>query len=250
MKGATILPTAHLDLSANDTYHLCLAHLMLLKDTYRSFFTQMALKPNRHVIMDNGVVENGQPMGDDLLLLLSRDTHITEMILPDLIFDSASTLRMSESAIKVCQDREIDVSLMAVPQGRNRKEWRSCCREMLQWPVRSIGISKFVLEYYESRSEALEDIPELIQSKKEIHILGCPGHPREIAKIDEKFEHRIRGVDSAIALAYTQGGLYGGLHPERPDVTLDLEDGSSLDRRLLERNRAWWIHTCRTTFYD
>lgn len=243
MKIATILPLVWLSLEEKSHYHMCLGHLMEANFHYRDFFRKRA-HMGCHVIMDNGVVETGVPMGAEQLLRLTHDCEITEVILPDQIGDRDATLKLGHAAFRfgfykygMTADK-----FMAVPQGKDAASWMSCAREMLNWPVRSIGISKFVLKHFPSRLEALYHVPEVLASHKEIHLLGCPGDPGEIAQIEQTWPYRIRGVDSVIAAAYTAAGMSMASGASRPTIEIDLLDGRDLNGSLLRKNRQWWIN--------
>ena len=238
MKIATILPIAYLELEKDNDYHLCLAHL--LKDrTYHKFFKSQA-KSGKYLIMDNGVVETGLPMDIEKLFHLAQSVKASEMILPDLLFKTKSTLEMGLSALEYARGHvEGDLNFMAVPQGETKEEWAKCVREMIHWPVKCIGISRFVVpKLFQSRTEALRSVPELIASHKEIHLLGCPDDPREIAEANSAFPQRIRGTDSGVASIMAQEGIHMGTLP-KPKVELGFYN-EEMDLDILKYNIAQW----------
>lgn len=240
MKIATILPIAHLHLEQNNDYHLCLAHL-LGDDEYFNFFKAQA-SAGKFVMMDNGVVEVGKPLTIEELYDLAVEVGVNEFILPDAIRDRGATLALSGQAIGYCLKRMRSegrwMNLVAVPQGATAEEWADCVREMLAWPVRTIGISRFTNAYFPNRLEALRAVPELIASSKDIHLLGCPGDPAEMADIDRSFPGRIRGVDSGIAAMYTQVGK--AMCDGEPKPVVELDFAGVLPEFLLKLNIAWW----------
>ena len=246
MKIATILPTHYLGLESNNDYHLCLAHLMGDKE-YARFFKEQSRK-GRFVMMDNGVVETGVPMQMNELIDLAIQWDVWEVILPDAINDMDQTILRGAKGMfdyfRLRHKMNFDFHLAAVPQGDTKEEWVACVKEMLTWPIRTIGISRFVMKYYNSRLEALNAVPELIASDKQIHLLGCPGDPDEMFQIRCAFPGRIRGVDSGIAAMYTQEGMYMGDGQPKPIVELDFQ-GQGLDEDLLIRNVDFWRARCR-----
>lgn len=245
MKIATILPTEYLGLEMRNDYHLCLAHL-LGDARYGEFFKHQARKGNL-VMMDNGVVETGEPMDIHELITLADHHGVHEMVLPDKIYSKQETLMRGGRAMfyfyKKRSEMEHDIDLVAVPQGADAREWAICVKEMLEWPVKTIGISRFIYRYFPSRAEALRSVPELVDSDKEIHLLGCPNDPREIYEVEQAFPGRVRGVDSGIAAMYTQVGKYAGDGDPKPDVELDFSN-DALDEGLLQRNVEWWRNRC------
>ena len=242
MHIATILPAANLNLEAESEYHLCLAHL-LSNRVYRKFFWKKA-KEGKYVIMDNGVVETGFPKDIEKLFNLARSIGVNEMILPDMLYNTESTLNLGKNALKFASTRhDFSCNFMAVPQGKTQEKWAACVREMLTWPVKCIGISRFLVPtVFESRKKALEAVPELINSDKEIHLLGCPNDPAEIAEANLAFPGRIRGTDSGVAAMFTQVNLRMG-ECDKPKVDLEFFD-SDLDQDLLEENVTWWKNRC------
>lgn len=245
MRAATILPLAHMDLARDDDYLMCLAHL-LSNPSYRSWWTAHGSRSQNgaHVLLDNGAAENGVPIDIEDLLRLANMIGATEIVLPDTLGQGEITKSQSFAALKWVHrnthESQPTISTMAVPQGSTPTEWRECLRAMLEWPVRSIGISKFLTGgVFEDRLEALLSVPELLESDKEIHLLGASSLS-EIVKIDEALPNRIRGVDSAISTIYTIAGEYLSSGKSRPDTEMDFVDGSYLDGTLLATNRRYW----------
>lgn len=243
MDIATIVPIAHLDLERNSDYHLCLAHIADHNAAYFSFYRRQSLMAH-FVILDNGAAENGQSMNIEDLMSIAISIRCREMVLPDVICDRASTLKRSREALDLINEAGIEVMKMVVPQGNTAKEWISCVREMLEWNVNTFGISKFITQkLFGSRVEALEAVPELIDSKMAIHLLGYTGDGKEVSNIRNRFRGRIRGIDSSIATLYAQRGEVMPLsgRPEGEALNLD----AIVDEKLLERNIEKWRMICQ-----
>ena len=245
MKVATILPAPYLHLEEHNDYHLCLAHLMGNKE-YGGFFRDQAER-GRFVMMDNGVVETGEPMPMRELIVIADHFGVKELVLPDALCDRATTLERGHEAItRMVYARPSlrhHIDLVAVPQGEDEEEWIRCVNDMLDWPVRTIGISRFTARFFSSRAEALSCVPELIKSDKSIHLLGCTNDPREIYEVDVSFPGRVRGVDSGIAAMYTQLGMSMSDGQPKPSVELEFEE-DTLDVDLLMENAEWWRKRC------
>lgn len=241
MDIATITAIRDLDLANDNSYHLCLAHL-LHDNTYFQYFRSRA-RVGDLVMLDNGVVETGLPMEMSVLLRLAHRVEASEMVLPDSLNDSTETLRLGREAIA---EWEGEPGLIAVPQGRSFSEWHACMLEMLTWPVVTIGISKFTAKFASTRMQLLAQSPELIDSKMDIHLLGCLSISNEIFSVKKAFPGRIRGVDSGIAAIAAQQDIaiddirVGG----RVNTELDffIQDESP----LLRRNIASWKKMCLT----
>jgi hypothetical protein len=249
MEICTILPTAHLGLESESQFHLCLAHQMIQDQKYRAFFLKMSSE-GKWATMDNGSAEGHAPMHIDSLLDLAGEIKCSEIVLPDHLFDRKATLAHSRGAMLWYQAnyKEGFPQLLAVPHGDTPQEWVKCVEEMVTWEaVKCIGISRFLVpRIFQNRVEALHKVPMLIDSTKEIHILGCPGSPAEISRIDSLFPGRIRSVDSGIAAIYTQAGRKLTMGSPKPNEVIDLNRGY-LDDTLLKENIHQWKTMVRST---
>ena len=241
MKLATIVPFAYLGLGRFDDYHMVLAHLVDTNPGYERFFRE-ASERGQFVLMDNGVVERGNPMNVHELLARAWRVKATELILPDRIGDAYQTCRMSRQALvqvgNLCQT-------MAVPQGNTFHAWKECLSVMLDWPVASIGISRFTNAFGLNRLQVLEQADKLLASSKQIHLLGCAGDPVEIWDIEQKWPGRIRGVDSGIASIYAQERLYMRDLGPKPLVELNFHAESEEFSAYLRANVKWWEKRCQ-----
>ena len=241
MHVATILGINYLHMAQDDDYHLCLAHL-LTDEAYKAFFKEKSRRGDI-VMMDNGVVETGLPMEWSLLKELGSEIEATEIILPDRIYNMSETIKNGEAAIN---NHDGDYDLLAVPQGRDFEEWRHCLNVMLQWPVSTIGISKFIAPFAPARAYVLKQVPELIESDKNIHILGCISVSNEVIDLEKKFPGRIRGIDSGIATICAQAGMtLSSLakSEDRLDIPLDFF-AKDLDISILIGNIYFWRSMC------
>jgi len=127
----------------------CLAHLCLpehnehYKD-YIRFFRQKK-EDGYFVLMDNGAAENTLVDYETLCRLIKR-IKPTEVVLPDILYDSKQTVKAMFEFTKMMNDNGLigKVQIMGVPQGRSSLEWHSCYVRMLENPlITTIGLSKF-----------------------------------------------------------------------------------------------------------
>ena len=246
MKIATILPTEYLNLEAGSDYHMCLAHL-LPNEEYRAFFEWQALR-GAYIIMDNGVVETGEPLPVHVLLDYAEQAGVTEMTLPDKLNDRMVTLHLHKHALDYISKMS-NQRVMLIPQGCNQEDWINSVKDMLALAKRysnagAIGISKFCVgpKLFDSRLDALNSVPELLQSRMDIHLLGCPNQPGEIHCIDVMLKGRIRGVDSGLPVFYTQTAKILTTSSSRPkEVELDFNQiFTAAEIVLLKRNIKEW----------
>lgn len=251
MRIATILPISCLGLDESD-YHMCLAHLMG-PGPYRDWFAQKA-SAGEHVLMDNGSAECGVPLPAETLFDLAADVGVTEMTLPDVIWDSARTRELHLQAAELAGS--YPVRLMAIPQGRTRREWVSSAEYMLEHAdalgIGAIGVSKFQHGVWADRAQAILSVPGLVASDLDIHLLGCWGDdPTEAFRTAAALpDGRVRGIDSGIAAIYAQNGhelMRGPSSRGLPGHHLDFtRDYDPVQRGLLVSNIQRWKRAVRT----
>jgi len=246
MHVASIVPIPYLNLVKGKLYQMCLAHLALQHDGYADFYRNEK-QNGAFVLLDNGAAENAQP-ALDLLVRAIEKVQPTEVILPDVIYDSEQTLDRSYRAIHKIK-QHFDVKLMAVPQGSTVSEWVSCAQAMLTWPISSIGISKFMSYKLGPciRSTLFHLIErDLEQHHVEVHLLGCAYDPREIGALNF-VSNWIRGTDSSIPYVYARQGenVYTAVKSNVPrdQNEIDFTD-SSVNAALLAANIRVWEDIC------
>lgn len=250
MKAATIVPQPYLHLIANDDYFMVLAHLVNKEgfEPYTEFYREMGQDPRRFLILDTGLIE-GDPRPIEELVEKAAYLHADEMVLPDVFMNKDETLRESHEALAYVESVYPEIRLMAVPQGQSLDEWLECAKEMLTWPVHTIGIPKVLtkLAGRDGRLMALEAIQEWL-GDKDVHMLGCWESPLELKLIENQVRAKnikpVRGVDSAIAYVYARAGLRIS-EAERPAGAIDFS-AKDADEELLRYNIELWKSECAT----
>lgn len=209
MQVASIVPLPYLELIKGKPYHMCLAHLARRNPEYAEFYRKER-ENGSFVLMDNGAAEkDGQPVR--VLIDLIETVRPTEVVLPDCIYEKDTTLSMSHKALHKMKQEGVDCQFMAVPQGNTIREWVECMKEMIEWPIHSIGISKFMtykLGPCVRTLLAAHVVGECNNRGKDIniHLLGCAYDPREIATVDYLVKG-VRGTDSSIPYVYANQGV-------------------------------------------
>ncbi len=134
-----IAPTNHLDLVEQEQKHLIVAQL-LEDDKVFDFYRKISRRRGSRIILDNGVIEHGQPMKVEDYLDLARRLQVDEIIAPDHWKDPAATVEAAEEFMDSLSKREQDrYTVMGAPHGRTMREWWSCY-EALNGIVDVIGI--------------------------------------------------------------------------------------------------------------
>jgi hypothetical protein len=232
MKIATILPVPHLHLEEGNGFHMTLAHL-LGDEAYQEFFSKEARQGN-FVMLDNSIIEVGTPLKMENLIKLAVWIKASELVIPDALNDMGKTIKLGEDSISKWFG---EVNLVAVPQGKTKTEWLSCLNEVLLWPIKTVGISRMLYGIFEDRCEALSSAKRLLDSEKNIHLLGCRDL-LEIRKIRKVLGDRVRSVDSGISAIYSGVGMRMSDGQPKPQVELNFH--KAVDEDLLKENIAYW----------
>lgn len=233
MRIAEIVPVSCLELTANNQYHMCLAHLVKQDPTYAAFYRRMS-DEGKFVLMDNGAAEGSQLSFGELAECYEI-IHPSEIVLSDTLCDSASTLaKFEESGNEL--DWQRDYRHMAVPQGKDFDEWKKCAAKMFESPsmLDSIGVSKF-LEMSTGnpyiRYEAvkfIDDLSKKLNVKVDVHLLGCSEGSEAVRMIHNDFDI-VRGCDSAYAYICSQNAEEPiGRHTKRASGEIDFLKGEDV----------------------
>lgn len=229
-KIAHIVPVSHLYDTLDNQYHMCLAHLVECTE-YKNHFASLTEK-GKFVLMDNGAAEGCQLKPEELFEMYEL-IQPTEIVLPDTLFDPASTIQKSRAFLYQMEQMGVNYRTMAVPQGNNLDEWIACARILIKDKrINSFGVSKFLNvatgDRY-VRFKACQALAGLIveydRQDLEVHLLGCDEGPLIVKMCQEAFPF-VRGCDSAFAYLQAQKNKMMSLQDDsRPSGTIDFIDG-------------------------
>lgn len=230
---AQIVPVGQLEETKENQYHMCLAHL--IGDTgqrakYKQFYKEMAINPNKFVLMDNGAAEDEQ-VSNKTLVRRYEEICPDEIVLPDVLFDGQATVRKTKAFIREFGNL-LTCRLMVVPQGHNLEEWYECLKRLLEIDrVSTIGVSKFLNIKTKDpfiRKKALQLINRTDCDNIEVHLLGCDEGPKIVGEIAMEYPI-VRGCDSAYAYIATKAEKTICSNIERPrEVEIDFLDDKKL----------------------
>lgn len=248
MKVSTILPTDYLDLVKNDDYHLCLAQSIGVDTRYTEFYCEQ-IQRGHFVILDNGAAE-GSVASIEELYEKAVDMEASELVLPDVFFESGATAAAAEYALNYLTKNRYLGGVMAVPQGRSLLQWVQCAVEITKMGVNSLGIPKNLVHSLGPRGRYMailsltSTLKVLKLTRPQLHLLGCWTDPREVGIIHGA-NLGVRGVDSRLPYLYAAEGwlLDPDEHPKPPKKEMDFSD-SSVDSDLLWRNIKRWKGYC------
>lgn len=223
MHVAEIVPLKFLELTKDNYYHMCLAQLVLKSEEYADFYRRMS-DEGKYVIVDNGACE-GEVMTPKDLIKVYNFINPTEIVLPDVLFDSYTTMDKVEYFFTIYGSELSRFKKMIVPQGKDWMEWLWCLSEMSKFDyfeeVTTIGIPKWLDKCYSLRPYICKilkrDFPD-----KEIHLLGCGSNPAVLIPECRHNNSKVRGCDSAFAYLCSKAGVETiNKFTARPDVTID-----------------------------
>lgn len=236
-KIAHIVPVSCLEKTANNQYHMCLAHLVKQSKEYASFYRRMS-DEGKFVLLDNGAAEGEQPSIQELIECCEI-VRPREVVLPDTLLDTNDTLAKGVAALNDINryyGGNTPFAFMAVPQGKNLLAWIECMEEMMRWPrVACIGVPKVLYNVtgnkwarYQAVCAIHNHLATYNRGYKEVHLLGCSEGTEVVRKIFDDFKI-VRGCDSAFVYLMSQANYTGKGDIERPEGEIDFLGGCDYD---------------------
>jgi len=156
-------------------YHLLLAHEVVdCPSQWEFLFKGSGLIPKgATIIMDNGLIELGEPCDAVVMKDAVDIVNATHAVLPDALEDGAETLKLSRKAMDEWLRMEVDAYYMGVVQGRSYWEIIWCAKNL--WNLgatASLGIPRIWQSRFGTR-KLLQFFTELLPGVHgNIHLLG------------------------------------------------------------------------------
>lgn len=222
MKAGVAAPVALLEeYASRGDYHLALSHMIRTSDEYREFYTEEA--KTKRVGVDNGVVEQGESLPLWEVLEAAHTIGAHEIVLPDVLGDAKASAQATYEALEWMARQGClgDLDLMGVPHGATWTEWLECYLFLLTIPeITIIGISMFDSELLEPQGVYsgrplmlnLLDSAELIDCKRQYHMLGCWKDLREAYAL-------------SVFPFFTHEGVYGSAIPRMRPYVRSMDTG-------------------------
>lgn len=187
MKVAHIVPGLNTEFLGFHKYAMCLAQFVLADDEYAQAYSR--LPTDTHVIMDNGLAEEGQPLKVAQLAEAVLKCVPDEVVLPDYI-DPDENIKAARFALGneefLSAVQKVDAQLMFVPHGSTMHEYVANVSALTTFDrlPDSFGISKFhdkmhPLAYYLGRAP-LALVVKAFFPNKPLHYLGLGGPLNEL----------------------------------------------------------------------
>lgn len=212
MKMASIVPISAIRHTYDGQYAMLLAHLV---DYYPKCRNR-----NCYVIMDNSLIELGGAVDIMTVYKAAKKANANEFILPDVFQNGAATYEsVLRSIYRLGLEGKLhDMRLMAVCQGRDRREFEWCFEKLETLnEIHCIGIPKV-----SATLDTINGRPGFEQmwqgSPKAIHLLGCWDSLQEFTRY--KHPELVRSFDTCIPSLIARDRLRH-LFVERPKRTID-----------------------------
>ena len=160
------------------SFHLLLAHDVLEKkeDYNRVCYKIYSKNPKDYfVIMDNSLIELGEPLKPEQLLEACRITNANVLVLPDKLSKGKKTAIMSvEAAFEICSTCfppvGPPVAFLGVVQGKSEEECIECARVLARIPVSYFSVPRITVKNLGTRKNLIIRLWQ--EFKKPMHLLG------------------------------------------------------------------------------
>lgn len=149
MRIAHIIPKNY-EMLNEITVSMCLAQIVAKDSEYARHYQEFSERLDTHLIMDNGLAEDGKPVDVDTLLYAAQRVVPNVVVLPDVL-DPKDNIAVAQRALEhegfIKFAVEHGVRLMYVPHGDSLAEWTGNLLRMPKHPKYNfpncVGISKF-----------------------------------------------------------------------------------------------------------
>lgn len=254
MRLAFIAPIRHLeDISSLGSIAFFLGHLF--EDPAYLHYFQKCKEEGKYTIIDNGVVEKGEPLPAEQLVELAARLKPSEIIGPDFRDDKDKTLEALESFIPLFKKECANIKLMGVVQGATFGEWIDCYKAITRMSVDVIGIpyrlafgnpldnpsSAFI--WMRNRLRALTFIHSNMAGGREFHCLGW-NTLDEVFRIAQMFPW-VRSSDSTFLVTQSvKHGLFFRAGPvlyKSPTDSLDFNAFLTEEQIQTIKRNAYYV---------
>lgn len=200
-------------------YHLVQAHHLMDDpgDGVINWFRSVGHGSGHVTILDNGVIESGEPRIDDLMAMIDV-LKPSAAICPDAFNDYDETLELFYEYAPVLAGM-VPTSVY-VPHGSSVAQWCTCVDEMIDNAPGNfiIGVPKVLTTYAGGRWTALAYLSEHYPNVS-THLLGTWYGMGEVVECVQWFDN-ILGFDSTLPFAHAVHGIDTAVHPNEK-CTLD-----------------------------
>jgi hypothetical protein len=222
-------------------YHLLLAHdVVEQKELYKEVFDDLDEKP--FIIMDNSVVELGEPVSNEIMEEAVKTVHTDLIVLPDAIADPERTLEMSTKAALNWVSFGVN-ACMAVPQGTTSTEFLDSAEQLMKLPgVRAWGIPRHATSKLGTRHHLTYSLM-VLRPMFTIHLLGFSDNIHDDISVARAAG--VNGIDSAVPIRLGLLDLpfntHIESHPPRGDYWETATEATPRVLENLAKVRGWIV---------
>jgi hypothetical protein len=176
-------------------YHLLLAHKVVAEpDAWLSFYEHLhETYPEPFVIMDNSLIELGEPLDAMALIEAASIVNASCIVLADSLSQAHETVRLSEAMANELERRNNKFPLMGVCQGWDIPELEFCANIFVtDLGVEYLCVPRVFCNTYGSRGPAIQAVQPY---KRPIHLLGFSNDKWD--DIASAKMNGVMGIDSA-----------------------------------------------------
>lgn len=222
MQLALIPPVSMLHHTVTRELQMCIPEGLDSSEMYRRHYAYLGTHPGCYVILDNGMFESGEYMGDFDLIKFAKDYKVDEIVMPDVRGRSEDTLEAQRYFMRIFHQAygmtppSKTPNLMSVIQGFDVKDAKEhVMRVADSWAVEMVrgrygkivfGLPRRMSE--DNNRDARVDLIEFIVSNFgvmfPIHLLGLSrANPRELQYVGKEYGSNVRGVDTSAPFVWT-----------------------------------------------
>lgn len=209
MRLGLIPPVAHLETFGEGDFHLVLSHMIEGSSFYARHYTDQA-KRGAWVTLDNSAFEKGASVDLQILAEQAVAIHASEIVLPDVMHNSAGTVERTGAAIEFfSRDQPYldahNIQLMFVPQAANIFNWGRCLTDLVHLWGDHMGARKFTIGvpkdydnmFVGGRANLIQRFIEPLRTKYDfdVHALGMSDQLASAGELATRFPW-IRSIDS------------------------------------------------------
>ncbi len=188
------------DIGVMGDYHLLIAPKVLERaDRYARFYRLMGHSQSRMVIMDNGMIETGDPGSADMLHEAAMLVMADKVMLPDVPEDTDATI---ELAVRASKDLRFH-NLIPIVQGKTKKELKYCVdtfAKEIPSEMPFFGIPRSLVDTFGTREGVVDYIAKKFDGKAKVHMLGMSSNLLDDLTVCRLYKDIVLGMDSAIPI--------------------------------------------------
>jgi hypothetical protein len=176
---------------------------MYATEETEQWFRDRGRESEQHfTILDNGVIETGEPQSE-ALLAASEAIQPDCVVVPDAFKDAERTMELFRKFAPELM--ELAPAIMIVPQGQDLVEWVACAYALMDEATAQgynvmLGVPKVLDTFEGGRMTAMCWVGSQVNNLNAVHLLGVWNGIEELRFL--QYFPGIRGVDTSLPIAH------------------------------------------------